>query len=106
MLPLNPADTYVNLSENELVEWQGKRFFFIGNDRAFPDSAVHDIDYLVLRDNFKVDFETILKKIKFKELVIGSCIKKYRADRLRSQAEKLNLKTYSIPHQGALVINF
>lgn len=59
-----------------------------------------EADFLILSNESVTDLEKLVGQIQFETLIIDKSNRKFLADRLTSQAEKLNLKVHSIYRDG------
>lgn len=64
------------------------------------------LDYLVISRGTDINLKNISKNYLFKKLIIDTTNDYYTGNRLKNQAESLNLDFHSIPHQGAYTIDY
>jgi competence protein ComEC len=64
------------------------------------------IDYLILSGNVKVMLTELIKKFRFKNLVIDSSNSYYQSVCWRKEANLLGIGCYSVPESGAFVAQF
>ncbi len=83
-----------------LVVW-GKKVILHIRDEGFvyPDKV--EVDVVIISNNSVKNLDVLLGKIKFKKIVIDSSNTFYIANRLVSQANKLNVNVFSVLHEGA-----
>ncbi len=87
------------------VVFEGKKILFIKNGVELKHDRPIDVDYLIISDDAVKDLSVLNQKFTFKMLIIDSSNKNYVAEKLRYEADSLNLAFHSIPHSGSLTID-
>lgn len=85
--------------------FQGKKILFLNKPTDDDYHEKIEVDYLVIGNNAVYNLQEILPTFHFQTLIIDNGNKKYLAERLRNEADSLNLNYHSIPHDGAFTIN-
>jgi competence protein ComEC len=96
-------DLKVNIVDgNRYMVFENKTFLQLRSkqivDAEFKTPIV--TDFLIVSNESVNDLEKLVAKIQFETLIIDRSNRKFLADRLTSQAEKLNLKVHSIYRDG------
>jgi len=91
--------------ELKLLVWKGITIgIHSGQGLIFKQPI--QLDYLVISRGTDINLKNISKTYLFKKLIIDTTNDYYTANRLKNQAESLNLDFHSIPHQGAYTIDY
>ena len=92
----------------ELIVFQNQTIVYALNDsiRQIDAPEPLPIDYLILSNNAVDDLSTATRLFEFENLIIDKSNRKYLADRLTIQAERLNLNPHSVYESGYLELNF
>lgn len=63
------------------------------------------LDYLIIRDNPQLRFEELQKQYDFGMIIFDSSNFKAKIEKWALQCREMNLNFYSVPHQGAFVLD-
>ncbi len=104
---INPGDVSRFFLRRNFLVFQNKTILLL-NDASLlkKNIPVPCVDYLILSKNLKVKLEEVVKKVKFKQLIIDSSNSLSRTDRWITEAKQLGVDCYSVQHSGAFVIRF
>ena len=87
----------------------GGKSIFVLNDiellTAYSTSPL-SIDYLILSGNISIKITDLLKKFRFKKLILDSSNSIYRTERWLKEASELGIDCYSVQHSGAFIKKF
>lgn len=89
-----------DLDGNQLIIFQGQRIFKLNQKLKVEFESSVEVDYLILSNESVYDLSDLVDKFEFQELIIDKSNRKFLADKLTNQAEKLNLKVHSIYRDG------
>jgi competence protein ComEC len=102
-----PKDDLLDLKVNEIngnrwIVFENKTFLQLKSKELTEVELTTPIeaDFLIISNESVGDLEKLVGKIHFETLIIDKSNRKFLADRLTSQAEKLNLKVHSIYRDG------
>ena len=102
LLPYNDELGLVinDLIGNQLIVFQGQRILKLNQKLKVEFERPVEVDYLILSNESVYDLKDLEDKLEFHELIIDKSNRKFLADKLTNQAEKLNLKVHSIYRDG------
>ena len=89
-----------DLDGNQFITFQGQRILKLNQKIKVEFERPVNVDYLILSNESVYDLKDLEGKFEFQELIIDKSNRKFLADKLASQAEKLNLKVHSIYRDG------
>ena len=86
----------------------GKSIFVLNDiDLLTTHSATPlSIDYLILSGNIRINMMDLLRKFRFKQLILDSSNSTYRTERWLKEASELGIPCYSVQHSGAFIKRF
>ncbi len=83
-----------------LLRWEGNTFLFVEEQKLSIPPLI--VDYVIVSNN-AISISTLSKNIKFRQCVVDGTNSFYFADKIKKEAEQLNVSIHSVLHQGAFV---
>lgn len=90
------------------ISFYHHRIYYI-NDNSIkefnPDKKV-DVDYVIISNNARIKLSDIVKRLKFKTIIIDSSNSNYKTDNWLNEALEAGINTFSVRDKGAFYLDF
>ncbi len=92
--------------QNNFFQINSKRFLLIDKSISFISEKMINIDYIILSNNSKINISQLLTTFNCKYFIFDASNSLWKIEQWKKECEALHLQYYSVPDNGAFVLDF